>query len=70
MENNVLHNYRIIIINKENYIPNYEIADWLCWYICPNCKNKDINANFNYCPKCGYQINWKSLDIDKSISEE
>lgn len=61
MKKDVLHNQRIIRIDQTDI----HFVSIMNYYVCPNCKHSDIEEDYNYCPKCGYQINWKSIDIDK-----
>lgn len=53
---------RTIHINKNDYVKGMEdsMLKSVYWYTCPNCKNYNIAKEFNYCPMCGYQINWLS----------
>ena len=57
MKKDVFHNQRIVRIDHDN--PYY--FDLLKYFLCPNCKYSDVEEDYNYCPKCGYQINWKLI---------
>ena len=40
--------------------PKYHKGDCIKdWYTCGNC-GRTVEINFDYCPKCGYQILWDS----------
>lgn len=49
---------QIVQIRQDEPIQGDRITIGWNWYKCPHCKEIEIKEYDNYCPKCGFQINW------------
>lgn len=55
-----------IVITNQNY--DYEDTVYREFYKCPNCENTDVIEGFNYCPNCGYEIEWNVENTEDLIN--
>jgi hypothetical protein len=46
---------KITIMKTSNNMSNKDI-----YYICQSCRYLKLADNYNYCPKCGVKIEWKT----------
>jgi endogenous inhibitor of DNA gyrase (YacG/DUF329 family) len=53
---------RKIILDKDYFVMKDEWYGEI--YKCPHCEHSEIWSNFNYCPNCGYKIEWK-VEMDE-----
>lgn len=45
------------IITDEDYVRRDEI--YKKFYRCPNCKTSKLMYEYNYCPNCGIEVEFK-----------